>query len=167
MSATPIHPIPHNVDAPHPTGCACPACASPGPVPGDVVLASVPPRHGGRGRPTPTPCLVLDVADGDSGPRALVVPGVPATGRRARRDDLYATGLDLGGVRDLRGPHVFRGDRPLSVALGRDGTRPDAEAGVVILGRLGGAAGRKLEALRRCLPAEREARDGARAATPS
>ena len=149
MSATPIHPIPADPHVPHPQGCACPTCASPGTVPGDVVLAPVPPRHGARGRPAPTPCLVLDVADGDGGPRALVAPGSPARGRRAGRDDLYATGLDLGGVRDLEGPHVFRGDRPLGVALGRDGTRPGVGPGVVILGRLGGTAGRKLEALRR------------------
>ena len=141
-----IHLSTH-LDAPHPKGCACPACA-PSPVPGHVVLAPVPPRHGTRGCPAPTPCLVLDVLDGDGGPHALVAPGVPATGRRVRRRDLYATGADLGGVRDLEGPHVFLGDRPLSVALGRDGARPSAGAGVVILGRLSGGAGGKLEPLR-------------------
>ena len=149
MSAAPIHPMPADPHVPHPQGCACPACASPTPVPGDVVLAPVAPRHGGRGRSAPTSCLVLDVADGDGGPRALVAPVSPAGGRRAGRGDLYATGLDLGGVRDLRGPHVFRGDRPLGVALGRDGTRPGAGPGVVVLGRLRGEAGKKLEALRR------------------
>ena len=144
----PTTPIAADPRAPHREGCTCPACA-PSPIPGDVVLVPVPPRHGARGRPTPTPCLVVDVEQADGGARLLVAPGAPATGRRAGRNDLYATGLDLGGVRDLRGPHVFRGDRPTGVALGRDSTRPGAGAGVVILGRLGGEAGKTLEALRR------------------
>ena len=145
MPTTPIATDPH---IPHPEGCACPACV-PSLIPGDVVLVPVPPCHGARGRPTPTPCLVVDVEEVDGGAQLLVPPGAPATGRRAGRGDLYATGLDLGGVRGLGGPHVFRGDRPLGVALGRDGTRPGAGAGVVILDRLGGEAGKTLEALRR------------------
>ena len=144
----PTTPISRDPRAPHREGCICPACA-PSPVPGDVVLVPVPPRHGGRGRPTPTPCLVLDIEEVDGGAQLLVAPGAPATGRRTGRDDLYATGLDLGGVCGLEGPHVFRGDRPIGVALGRDGTRPGTGPGVVILRRLGGGAGRKLDALRR------------------
>ena len=49
----------------------------------------------------------------------------------------------------LRGPHVFVAARPVVVPLGRDRGRAGAGTRVVILGRLGGGALRRLEALRR------------------
>ena len=152
-----VHAIPEPRPADHADGCACPACRpdpAPGPVPapapGDVVLAPVPPRHGApRGRPAPTPCLVLDVAEGEDGPRLVLAPGAPARGRPARRADLYAAADDLEAVPGLRGPHVFVATRPVVVPLGQDCGRVGAGVEVVILGRLGGGALRRLEALRR------------------
>ena len=146
------HAIPEPRPADHPEGCACPACRpgpAPAPAPGDVVLAPVPPRHGTRGRPAPAPCLVLDVARGEDGPRLVLAPGAPARGRPARRADLYAAADDLVAVPGLRGPHVFVATRPVVVPLGRDRGRAGAGTRVVILGRLCGGALRRLEALRR------------------
>ena len=163
MSAIPVSP---DACALHPEGCTCPACA-PTPVPGDVVLAPVPPRHGTRGRPAPTPCLVLDVEGTDDGARrALLLPGAPATGRRAGRLDVYATAADLRDVRGLDRPHVFTAGRSLLVPLGR-GAGSGAATGPTTLGRLDGRARDRLGALRRRLPAPHEARDGARATTSS
>ena len=151
-----VHAIPEPRPADHADGCACPACRpdpAPGPVPapapGDVVLAPVPPRHGTRGRPVPTPCLVLDVTQGEGGPRLALAPGAPARGRPARRADLYAAADDLVAVPGLRGPHVFMAVRPIQVPLSRACGRVVAGDRVVILGRLGGGALRRLEALRR------------------
>ena len=133
--------------APHRPGCACPACAGE-PTLGVVVLAAVPPRRGVRCRPAPVPCVVLGASDGEDGPRLLVAPGAPARGRAAR-GDLYAAATDLKGVRDLDGPHVFVAGRPIVVPLGPDRGRADARNPVVVLGRLGAGASRRLEALRR------------------
>ena len=150
------HAIPEPRPASRPDGCTCPACRLdpapdpvPAPAPGDVVLAPVPPRHGTRGRPAPTPCLVLDVTQGEDGPRLVLAPGAPARGRPARRADLYAAANDLVGVRSLEVPHVFVGARPVVVPLGRDRGRAGAADRAAILGRLGGGALRRLEALRR------------------
>ena len=150
------HAIPEPRPASHPDGCACPACRPepapgpvPAPVPGDVVLAPVPPRHGARGRPAPTACLVLDVAQGEDGPRLVLAPGAPARGRPARRADLYAAAADLMAVPGLRGPHVFMATRPVVVPLGRHRGRAGAGDRVAILGRLGGGALGRLEALLR------------------
>ena len=161
MSADPVSPISDDPHAPHPEGCTCLACASHGPVPGDVVLAAVPPRHGARGCPAPTPCLVLDVEETDDGARrALLLPGAPATGRRAGRLDVYATADDLHDVRGLDRPHVFTAGRSLLVPLGGAGS--GAEAGPMTLGRLDGRARDRLGALRRRLRAE----PGTRGTTP-
>ena len=163
-----VHAIPEPRPADHPEGCACPACRPdpvpgpvPAPAPGDVVLAPVPPRHGTRGRPAPTPCLVIDVAESEDGPRLVLVPGAPARGRPARRADLYAAADDLVAVSGLRGPHVFIATRPVVVPLGRDRGCAGAGTRVVILGRLGGGALGRLEA-----PRPRGARDASRAAVP-
>ena len=166
MSATAVSPVSDDACALHPEGCTCPVCA-PMPVPCDVVLAPVPPRRGTRGRPAPTPCLVLDVEGTDDGARrALLLPDAPATGRRAGRLDVYATAADLRDVRGLDRPHVFAAGRPLLVPLGR-GAGSGAKAGPTTLGRLDGRAQDRLGALRRRLPAPREARDGAQATTSS
>ena len=111
MRTTPISRDPR---APHHEGCNCPRCR-PEPVPRDVVLVPVPPRHGARGRPTPTPCLVVDVEEADGERRLLVAPGAPATGRRAGRLDVYATADDLRAVRGLDRPHMFTAGRSLPV----------------------------------------------------
>ena len=166
MSADPISSIAADPRAPHPEGCTCPACA-PTPVPGDVVMAPVPPRHSMRGRSAPTPCLVLDVEETDDGARrALLLPGAPATGRRAGRLDVYATADDLRDVRGLDRPHVFTAGRSLIMPLGR-GAGSGAGARPTILGHLDGRARDRLGALRRRLPAPHEARDRARATTSS
>ena len=166
MSATPVSPVSDDACALHPKGCTCPTCA-PTPVPGDVVLAPVPPRHGTRGRPALTPCLILDVEETDDGARrALLLPGAPATGRRAGRLDVYATAADLRDVRGLDRPHVFTAGRSLLVPLGR-GAGSGAGARPTILGHLDGRARDRLGALHRRLPTPHEARDGAPATTSS
>ena len=139
-------------NAPHPPGCACPECR-PDLAPGDVVLASIPPRHGARGRLVPTPCVVLDIEEAEGGRRARLARGAPARGRPARRGDLYATAADLRDA-GLAGPHLFVAGRPTVVPLGRE----DADAGPrpVVLGPLGGSARDRLGALRRRLHSGRD-----------
>ena len=156
MSATPIAADPRS---PHPAGCTCPRCR-PEPVPGDVVLARVPPRHGLRGRAEPTPCLVAGVEEADGERRLRLLPGAPATGRPARRGDVFATIADLAGVRGVVGPHLFLAARAVVVPLG-GGKRADGRAGPVILGSLGGAARSRLDAARRRPHAGRDAGDRA------
>ena len=131
----------------HPADCACPACR-PEPSPGDIVLARVPPRHGGCGRTVPTPVLVLEVRDEGGERRVLVAPGAPATGRPARRGDLYLTADDLRGAPALNGPYLFVVRRPTLVPLGRDEAAAGAGPGLRLLGRLYGTAHARLEALR-------------------
>lgn len=114
MSDTSISPA---SDAPHPAGCDCPRCR-PQPAPGDVVLAAIAPRHGRRGRAEPTPCLVAGVEEADGERRLRLLPGVPATGRPARRGDVFATAADLKGARSLHGPHLFLAGRAVIVPLG-------------------------------------------------
>ena len=82
----------------HPADCTCPACR-PEPAAGDIVLVPVPPRHGGRGRAAPTPCLVIDVTDEGGERRALLARGAPATGRPAKRGDVYAARSRLSVIR--------------------------------------------------------------------
>ena len=154
MSATPISRDPHT---PHREGCTCPRCR-PEPVPGDVVLARVPPRHGWRGRMEPTPCLVAGVEQADGERRLRLLPGAPATGRPARRGDVFATTADLAGVHGLVGPHLFVATRPVVIPLG-GGEGADGGDGPVILGSLGGAARSRLDAARRRPRAGRDAGD--------
>ena len=149
----------HDPNAPHPPGCACPACR-PDLAPGDVVLAAVAPRHGRRGRAEPTPCVVLDVEEAEGGRRALLARGAPARGRPARRGDLYATAADLCDA-GLTGPHLFVAGRPTVVPLGREGA--DAGPRPVVLGPLGGSARDRLGALRR----RRRAEPGTQGGTPA
>ena len=144
MSATSIATDPRS---PHPEGCTCPRCR-PEPVPGDVVLARVPPRHGRRGRAEPTPCLVAGVEQADGERRLRLLPGAPATGRPARRGELFATTADLKGVRGLNAPHLFLAVRPVVVPLG-GAEEAAGGAAPVILGSLGGAARSRLDAARR------------------
>ena len=144
MSATPIAADPRSS---HPAGCTCPRCR-PEPVPGDVVLAAVALRHGRRGRMEPTPCLVAGVEQADGERRLRLLPGAPATGRPARRGDVFATAADLEGVRGVVGPHLFLAARAVVVSLG-GGKRADGGDGPVILGSLGGAARGRLDAARR------------------
>ena len=92
---------------------------------------------------------MIDVAESEDGPRLVLAPGAPARGRPARRADLYAAADDLVAVPGLRGPHVFVVTRPVVVPLGRDCGRAGAGTRVVILGRLGGGALRRLKTLRR------------------
>ena len=140
-----------DIHAPHPADCTCPECR-PEPAAGDIVLARVPPRHGGRDRAAPTPCLVLGVADEGGERRLRLAPGAPAAGQSTRRGDLYATAEDLRGA-SLGGPHVFAAARPVLLPLGR-GAGGAGGAAPTALGRLGGRALGRLEALRR-RPAER------------
>ena len=156
MSDTAISHDPH---APHPPGCACPECR-PDLAPGEVVLVPIPPRHGARGRPEPTPCVVLDVEEAEGGRRALLARGAPARGRPARRGDLYATAADLRDA-GLGGPHLFVAGRPTVVPLGREGA--GAGPRPVVLGPLGGSARDRLGALRR----RRRAGPGMRGGTPA
>ena len=142
-----------DIRTPHPADCACPECR-PEPAAGDIVLAPVPPRHGGRGRAAPTPCLVLDITDEGGERRALLARGAPATGRPAKRGDVYAASADLGGASGLDRPHVFEASRPLPMSLGRVGSGAGARTTPVVLGRLGGRALGRLEALRRRSPGE-------------
>lgn len=137
-----------HIRTPHPADCTCPACR-PEPAAGDIVLVPVPPRHGGRGRAAPTPCLVIDVTDEGGERRVLVAPGAPATGRPAKRGDVYAASADLGGAAGLDRPHVFEVSRPLPISLGRVGIGTDARTTPEVLGRLGGRGRGRLEALRR------------------
>ena len=155
MPTTPISRDPH---IPHPEGCTCPRCR-PEPAPGDVVLAAVTPRHGRRGRMEPTPCLVAGVEEADGERRLRLLPGAPATGRPARRGDVFATTADLQGVRGLNAPHLFLAGRPVVVPLGGEGA--DGGAGPVILGSLGGAARGRLDAAHRRPRAGRDAGNGA------
>ena len=155
MSVTPIAADPCS---PHPEGCTCPRCR-PEPVPGDVVLVPVSPRHGRRGRAEPAPCLVADVEQADGERRLRLLPGAPATGRPARRGDVFATAADLEGVSGLDGPHLFLAARPVVVPLGCEGA--NGGAGPVILGSLGGAARGRLDAARRRPRAGRDAGDRA------
>ena len=136
-----------DIHASHPADCTCPECR-PDPAAGDIVLAPVPPRHGGRGRAAPTPCLVLDITDEGGERRALLARGAPATGRPARRGDLYLTADDLRGAPALNGPHVFVVRRPTLVPLGRDEAAAGAGPGLRLLRRLYGTAHARLEALR-------------------
>ena len=135
----------------HPADCTCPACR-PEPAAGDIVLVPVPPRHGGRGRAAPTPCLVIDVTDEGGERRALLARGAPATGRPAKRGDVYAASADLGGASGLDRPHVFEASRPLPMSLGRVGIGAGARTTPVVPGRLGGRGRGRLEALRRRSP---------------
>ena len=132
----------------HPARCTCPECR-PEPAAGDVVLVPVPPRHGGRGRPAPTPCLVLDVMDEDGERQALLARGAPATGRPAKRGNIYAASADLGGAAGLDRPHVFEASRPMVVRLGQEGVDAGTATTPVVVGQLTGRARDRLEALRR------------------
>ena len=144
---------------PHPEGCDCPQCR-PEPIPGDVVLAAVAPRHGRRGRAEPTPCLVADVEQADGERRLRLLPGAPATGRPARRGDVFATAADPEGVYGRDGPHLFLAARSVVLPLG-GGEGADGGAVPVILGSLGGAARGRLDAARRRPRAGRDAGNGA------
>lgn len=108
----------------------------PKPAAGDIVLAPVPPRHGGRGRAAPTLCLVLDVTDKGNERRALMARGMPATGRPAKRGDVYAGSADLRGAAGFDRLHVFEASRPIMVRLARVGIESDARTAPVVLGRL-------------------------------
>ena len=156
MSTTSISRDPRS---PHPAGCTCPRCR-PEPVPGGVVLAHVPPRHGRRGRAEPTPYLVAGVEQADGERRLRLLPGAPARGRPARRGDVFATAADLEGVRGLNAPHLFLAARPVIVPLG-GGEGTDGGASPVILGSLGGAARARLDAVRRRPRAGRDVGDRA------
>ena len=159
MSTTPISPA---SDAPHPEGCDCPWCR-PEPAPGDVVLVPVAPHHGRRGRTEPAHCLVTDVEEADGERRLRLLPGAPATGRPARRGDVFATAADLEGVRGVSAPHLFLAARSAVVPLG-GGEGANGGAGPVILGSLGGAARSRLDAARRRPRARRDAGDRAETA---
>ena len=156
MSTTPIAADPRS---PHSAGCTCPQCR-PEPVPGDVVLTPVAPRHGRRGRAEPTPCLVADVEEADGERRLRLLPGAPATGRPASRGDVFATAADLEGVSGMVGPHLFLAARAVVVPLG-GGEGADGPAAPVIFGSLGGAARSRLDAARRRPRAGRDAGDRA------
>ena len=149
--------------APHLKGCTCPRCR-PEPVPGDVVLVPVAPRHGRRGRMEPTPCLVADVEQADGERRLRLLPGAPATGGPARRGDVFATTSDLEDVHGLVGPHPFAATRPVVIPLG-GGDGADGGDGPVILGSLGGAARSRLDAAHRRPRAGRDAGNGAETIT--
>ena len=144
MSDTPIS---HDAKVPHRAGCTCPACMA-SPAPGDVVLAPVPSRTG-RGRPRPAPCLVLDVEDVGEERWLRLLPGAPATGRPARRGDVYAAAADVRGEPGLGQPYVFVANRSFARALDRRPAGARRGADPVVLGRLSGRARSRLEALRR------------------
>ena len=159
MSATPISADPRS---PHPEGCTCARCR-PGPALGDVVLVPVAPRHGRPGRAESAPCLVAGVEQADGERRLRLLPGVPATGRPARRSDVFATAADLEGVSGMVGPHLFLAARAVVVPLG-GGEGTDGGAVPVILGSLGGAARGRLDAARRRPRGGRDAGDRAETA---
>ena len=76
-------------------------------------------------------------------------PAPPPGAAPRGEGDLYVAATDLKEVRDLNGPHVFMAGRPIVVPLGPDRGRADAGNPVVVLGRLGAGASRRIEALRR------------------
>lgn len=120
---------------------------------GHVLAFTIPTR--GRRRPDPEPHLVLGIVALDYEPAAVLAPGVPATGRRARREDVYATADDLAAVRGLHGPHQFLTARRLVVSLTHHGLIEAAQDGTPLLGLLAPPALRRVHRARARLDVER------------
>lgn len=93
---------------------------------------------------------VVEVEESDGGGRWLrLIPSAPATGRPARRGDLYAAVSDVEGEPGRARPHVFVASRLFVTTL--DGTVSGGKGGAAppVLGRLTGRARARLKALRR------------------
>lgn len=106
--------------------------------PGHVVAFALP--SGGRRRLDPEPYVVLELTTLGGRPAIVAAPGLPATGRRRGRQDLYVTSDDLAAVRGLHAPFLFLADRRLVLLATHAGLAEAALDGSPILGRLGQGA---------------------------
>mgnify|MGYP000554008539 CR=1 FL=1 len=123
---------------------------------GDVVAFRFPVVDGESGaRPKTRPCLVFDTLEIRGEPYALIADG---TSVRVRAD----TGLQVrvsGAAASEAGLHRdtwFLGARRLLVPLGHSGFSIAAELGSPVIGRLGGEAYERLNAVRARLDAQRD-----------